>query len=65
MEIKIKEQAKDGEANKGLIDFLAKNVFQISKSDIEIVKGQKNREKIIKVSGLEINEAYEILNKFM
>lgn len=48
MKIKIAKQAKDGEANKELISFLAKH-FKIPKSSIKLIKGEKSRYKIIQI----------------
>ena len=40
--------AKEGKANKALIELLAKH-FGIKKSNIEIVKGEKARDKTIEI----------------
>ena len=40
--------AVDGQANKALIEFLAKH-FKVRKSQIEITKGLKSRTKTIKI----------------
>lgn len=39
----------DGKANQALIKFLAKH-YDLSKSCIEIIKGEKTRHKIIKIN---------------
>ena len=44
----IHAHAHDGEANKALIKLLAK-YFDVSKSQIEIVRGEKSRNKLIAV----------------
>ena len=44
----LRAKAHDGEANKALIKLLSK-YFNVAKSDIEIVRGEKGREKIIEV----------------
>lgn len=48
LKIKISAEAKEGKANKELIKFLAKE-FEISKREIEIVKGSKERNKLLKI----------------
>lgn len=42
----------DGKANKALIELLAE-ILHISKSSIEIVRGEKGRNKQIKIKGLD------------
>ena len=39
----------DGKANQALIKFLAKH-YNVSKSSIEIIKGEKSRNKIIEIN---------------
>lgn len=41
-------RAHDGEANKSLIKILA-DYFKVSKSQIEIVKGQKSHQKVVEI----------------
>ena len=48
-------RAHDGEANKKIVELLAKE-FRVSKSQIEIISGQKSKKKIIEIIG----EAREI-----
>ena len=43
--------AVDGKANKALIEFLSE-YFQVSKSQIEIIKGLKSRSKTITISSI-------------
>lgn len=49
LKIKIKAPAEKGRANRELIKFLAKE-FKIKKSQIEIIKGEKSRQKIIRIN---------------
>ena len=42
--------AVDGKANKALILFLAEH-FGVRKSQVEIIKGLKSREKVVKING--------------
>lgn len=45
----IHARAHDGEANKAVVESLAK-YFHISKSQVEIVSGLKSKKKIIEIS---------------
>ncbi|MFC1598412.1 DUF167 domain-containing protein [Patescibacteria group bacterium] len=49
LKIKLTAPATDNKANKALLDFLAKE-FKISKKNIIIIKGNKNRNKSIKIT---------------
>ena len=44
----LREKAHDGEANEALIRLLAKH-FDVAKSQIEIVRGQKSHRKVVKI----------------
>lgn len=44
--VKLTAAPVDGEANKKLLEFLAKE-FGVAKSNIRIVKGEKSRNKVI------------------
>lgn len=48
MKIKIKSPPVDGEANDELIRFLSKE-WDIPKSNIKIIKGEKSKHKIIEI----------------
>lgn len=48
LKIKLQAPAHEGKANKALIDFLGKHL-KVAKSKINIISGQKNREKIVSV----------------
>ena len=45
----ISEKAHDGEANAALIKLLAKH-FQVSKSQVEIIRGAHSRHKVIEIT---------------
>ena len=49
LKIKVAKQAKDGEANKELIKFISK-YYKKKKSSIEIIKGEKSRYKVLKIT---------------
>jgi len=48
MKIYINARPVDGKANQALIKFLAKH-YNVSKSNIEITKGEKSRNKTIEI----------------
>lgn len=62
--IAIKEQAREGKANRALISFLSK-ALSIPKSRITIVRGNKSRDKVIRIEALRIEEIINRLNKKM
>lgn len=49
LKIKLKAPPVDGEANKELIEFLAKE-WDISRNSIQIIKGERSKNKTIKIS---------------
>lgn len=48
LKIKIKARPVDGEANAGLIEFLAE-ILKISKAKIHLISGESSRQKVILV----------------
>jgi uncharacterized protein YggU (UPF0235/DUF167 family) len=64
--ISVKARPVDGEANKAIIEYLA-DIFGLSKSNVELVKGGTNKYKIIALADSELDEtnAYEILKNNM
>jgi uncharacterized protein (TIGR00251 family) len=62
--IKVKVQAPpvDGKANEALRDFLAEQL-QISARSIEIVGGEKSRDKTVAITGLDLTAARQRLLK--
>lgn len=55
LKIKITAQPIENKANKALIEFLAKNL-KTAKSNIQIIKGELNKEKTLLIQG--INEEF-------
>ena len=48
LKLKLTAPAKEGKANRALLDFLSE-YFKIPKSQIKIIQGEKSREKKIKL----------------
>ena len=48
MKVKIKAQPVDGKANQYLIEYLAE-IFEVSKSKVEILKGSNNQHKKVEI----------------
>jgi len=48
MKIKIHSPAKEGKANKELVELLAKK-YQVSKSQVEILKGLTGKTKLVRI----------------
>jgi len=59
VKIKLKSQPIEGKANKELVNFLS-DFLKVPKSKIEILRGEKNKLKIVKIKG----EAEYFLNCF-
>lgn len=51
MKVYLTAPAVEGKANKALIDFLSEH-YQVRKSQIEIIKGLKSRDKTIIINGI-------------
>ena len=48
LKVYVNVPAKDGKANRALIDILA-DFFNVKKRDVKIVSGEKSREKMIQI----------------
>lgn len=65
LKIKLTSPPVEGEANRRCIEFLSKR-FKIAKSRLEIIKGEKSKDKLIKIIGLEKEDVLKILhNEFL
>jgi uncharacterized protein (TIGR00251 family) len=62
LKIKITSPPVEGKANKGLQEYVAK-VFGISRSSVEIVKGDQSRNKLLLLKGLKPDEFRDILRR--
>ena len=51
LKVYLSAPAVEGKANKALVEFLAE-YFQVRKSQIEIIKGLKSRDKIVNINGV-------------
>ncbi|MBU4022999.1 threonylcarbamoyl-AMP synthase, partial [Patescibacteria group bacterium] len=63
-EVRVKAEAKQGQANKSVINILAE-FFNLKTDDIKIIKGAKTRNKVFEIKGVknQIEKAVEILKK--
>lgn len=52
LKVKITAQPIENKANKALIEFLSKTL-KIAKSNIQIIKGEMNKEKTLFISGID------------
>lgn len=59
VKVKVTAQPIENKANKALIEFLSKN-FKVSKSSIEIVKGETSKEKTILFKNISSDKMVEI-----
>ncbi len=58
--VNLQSAPRDGKANAELLKKLAK-VLRVSTASVEIVKGAKNREKVIWVGGVSVSQARNAL----
>ncbi len=56
IKVKVQAPAMDGKANEALREFLAE-VFAVSVRDVEIVAGEKSRDKMVSIADLDAEEA--------
>jgi uncharacterized protein len=56
VEVSIDAPARDGEANEGIVEYLAE-VLGVHKRGVSLAIGSKSREKIISVAGMSAAEA--------
>ena len=55
VKVKVQAPAVEGKANEALRDFLAE-CLRISARDVELVAGEQSRDKVVAITGLEIEE---------
>lgn len=58
LKIKIKAPPIEGKANDAIIDFFSE-VFEVSKKNIEILKGDKSKQKQVLIRGLSQKKALD------
>ena len=62
LKLQIQCPPVDGKANNEIIKFLSKT-FNVSKSKVGIIKGEKQKTKIIKISGISKKDFVKILEE--
>lgn len=60
LKIKIKAVPEDGKANDELCLFVAKKLG-LNKSQVEILRGQTSRSKVLTIVGIELKKAQDVL----
>jgi uncharacterized protein (TIGR00251 family) len=60
LKIKLTSPPVEGEANRHCIEFLAKRL-KIGKTQIEIIKGERSRDKMIKIIGVTKEDVLKML----
>lgn len=60
LKIRIKAPPVEGKANEALIEFLS-SVLGVSKRSIQIVKGDTQRNKVVRIEGIELEVAQSAL----
>lgn len=51
LKVKLTSPPLEGKANKELVEVLARE-FKISKKDIEIIRGEKSKNKVVRLNGV-------------
>lgn len=64
LKVNLTSPPVDGEANTACITFFA-NLFSVSKSQVTITTGQKNRSKIIKITGIDKDDFLRTLASYI
>jgi uncharacterized protein (TIGR00251 family) len=64
IKVRLTAPPVEGKANEALMDFLSK-VLSVSRSRIEIVAGEKGRDKLVSVLDLDSQEAQARILKYM
>ena len=62
LKVKITAQPIENKANKALIEFLSKTL-KIAKSNIQIIKGELNKEKTLLIQGIDEEKFSEIVKR--
>jgi len=52
IELCVSAQAREGEANKAVRDLIS-DILKVPKSDVQIIKGLKSREKLLAITGID------------
>ena len=64
LEIFLESPPVRGKANRELINILS-NIFGVSKKMIDIVSGEKSRDKLVKIAGISKEDLIERIKKFV
>lgn len=62
LKVKIAAPALEGRANEELIDFLSE-ALGISRREVTLVSGEKSRDKLVEIAGLDLDEAISRLER--
>ncbi len=63
VKINLTSPPVEGKANIALIRYLS-TVLDISQSNISIIRGEKIRNKLVRIVGIELKDAYQRLSSF-
>ncbi len=62
--VEMKEKPEKFKVNKEIISFFSK-IFNISKNNVKIVNGEKNPLKTILLEGIDVEEAEEVIGRYI
>ncbi|KAK9768647.1 hypothetical protein K7432_000561 [Basidiobolus ranarum] len=60
--VQISAPPRDGEANKGVVNFVAE-VLKVRKSDVTLVSGLKCREKVVSIEGVDSDTVKKLIRQ--
>jgi hypothetical protein len=60
IKIKLTSPPVDGQANEGLIEFLAK-IFKVAKRNVTLIKGETSRHKVVALRGVNLTDAKKLM----
>lgn len=60
LRVRVSAPAVEGKANKALVEFLS-SLLGVSKTQIQIISGEKGRRKLVQVKGISLDELSGVL----
>lgn len=60
LKVRIQARPVEGQANAAIVDFVAKT-FGVSRSKVNLIRGEKSRQKVVEITGLTLGEARAVV----
>jgi uncharacterized protein (TIGR00251 family) len=64
LKIRVQAPPVEGKANEAVETFVAK-LFQVSRRDVSLLRGQQSRSKQLEIRGLDVETAQELVRKII